>query len=180
MKNSNLPFPFAEAMHVISQALVQFILASFTNGNFENEDLHNIASQLKSTHYDCTEMTENNLKNLNQVSKCNIAPENLEVNHFRQEINATVCRVKYQSEQWHFGSGDNSSTDAHHAGITTDLTITASQCGTIMNLNFFPQSKMFSKTENILLNDTSYLEIKFTGLPSPERATLFTFRPSLL
>ena len=67
-----------------------------------------IASQLKVTHYDCGEMTGNNFYALNQVSQCNIAPENLEVSrakitmytkHFRQEINATVCRVKYQSEQ---------------------------------------------------------------------------------
>ena len=31
---------------------------------------------------------------------------------FRQEIKATVCRVKYQSGQWHCGSGDDSSMDA--------------------------------------------------------------------
>ena len=52
--------------------------------------------------------------------------------HFRQEINATVCRVKYQSEQWHSGFGDDSSMDAHHTGgITIDLTVTASQCRTL-------------------------------------------------
>ena len=83
-------------------------------------------------------MTENNLCVLNQVAQCNIAPENLEVSrakitrytkYFRQEINATVCRVKYQSEQWHCGLGDDSSMDAHHTGgITIDLIVTASQC----------------------------------------------------
>ena len=52
--------------------------------------------------------------------------------HFRQEINATVCRVKYHKEQWHCGFGDDSSMDAHHTGgITIDLTITASQCRTL-------------------------------------------------
>ena len=86
-------------------------------------------------------MTENNLYAFNQVSQCNIAPENLEISrakitmytkHFRQKINATVCRVKYQSEQWHCGSGDNSCMDAHHTGgITIDLTVTASQCRTL-------------------------------------------------
>ena len=35
---------------------------------------------------------------------------------------------------------------------------------TLMNFNFFPQSKMFSKTENLLLNDALYLEIKFTDI----------------
>ena len=117
MKSSTLPFPFAKAMDVINQVLFLFILASFTNGKFENADFQKMASQLKVTHYDCGEMTENNLYALNQVSKCNIASENLEVirskitmytKHFRQEINATVCRIKYQSEQWHCGFGDDS------------------------------------------------------------------------
>ena len=87
-------------------------------------------------------MTENNLYALKQVSKCTIAPENLEVNraivtmytkHFLpQKINATVCRVKYQSEQWLCGFGDHSSMDAcHTGGITIDLTVTASQCKTL-------------------------------------------------
>ena len=99
-------------MDVINQVLFLIILASFINGKLENADLQKIASQLKVTHYDCGEMTENNFYVLNQVSKCNIAPENLEVSrakitrytkHFRREINATVCRVNYQSEQWHCG-----------------------------------------------------------------------------
>ena len=123
-------------MDVINQVLFLIILATFTNVKLENADLQKIASQLKLTHYDCGEMTENKLCALNQVSKCNIAPENLEVSrakitmytkHFRQKINATVCRVKYQSEQWHCGFGD-----AHHTGgITIDLTVTASQCRTL-------------------------------------------------
>ena len=102
-----------------------------------------MASQLKITHYDCREMTEKNLYALNQVSKCNIAPGNLEVSrakitmytkHFRQEINATVCRIKYQNQEWHCGFGDNSSMDAHDTGgITMDLTVTASQYKTLVN-----------------------------------------------
>ena len=127
-KNSTLPFPFAKAMDVITQVLFLITLVTFTNGKLENADLHKIASQLKITHYDFRKMTVHNFYALNQVSKCNIASENLQVKKtFRQEINATVCRVKYQSEQWHWGFGDDSSIDAHHAGITTDLTITASQ-----------------------------------------------------
>ena len=51
---------------------------------------------------------------------------------------------------------------------------------TLMNFDFFPHSKMFSKTENFLLNDALYLEIKFTDQPNPESATPFTLRPSLL
>ena len=121
MENSTLHFPFANAMDIENQVLFQIILASFSNGNLANAHLHNIASQLKGTHYDCGEMTEKNLYALNQVSKCNIAHENLGVSkakitlytkYFRQEIKATVCRVKYQSGQWHYGSGDDSSMDA--------------------------------------------------------------------
>ena len=88
-------------------------------------------------------MTENNLYALNQLSKCTIAPENLQVSkvkltkytkHFRREINATFCRVKYQKEQWHCGFGEDSGMDFHHAGgITIDLTVTASQCRTLVN-----------------------------------------------
>ena len=112
MENSTLPFPFAKAMDVTNQVLFLIILASFSNGKLENADLQKLASQLKVTHYDCGEMTEKNLYALNQVSKCNIAPENIEVKrakitmytkHLRQEINATVCRVKHQSEQGHCG-----------------------------------------------------------------------------
>ena len=64
-------------MDVINQVLFINILASFTNGKLENADLQKIASQLKVTYYDCGEMTENNLYALNQISQCNIAPENL-------------------------------------------------------------------------------------------------------
>ena len=141
MKNSTQSIPFGKAMDFIKQVLFINILASFTDGNLENADLQKIASQLKMTHFDGGEMTENNLYALNQVSNCNIAPENREVSrakitmytkHFRQEINATVCRVKYHSEQWHCGCGDDSSMDAHHTGgITIDLTETASQCRTL-------------------------------------------------
>ena len=66
-------------MDVINQVLFLNTLARFTNGKLENADLQKMASQLKVTHYDCGEMTDNNLYALNQVSQCNFAPENLEV-----------------------------------------------------------------------------------------------------
>ena len=54
--------------------------------------------------------------------------------HFRQEVNATVGRVKYESEQWHCCFRDDSSMDAHHVGGTTiDLTVTPLQCRTLEN-----------------------------------------------
>ena len=109
-----------------NQDLFQIILARFTNGKLADADLHNRASQLKVTHYDCGQITENNLYALNQVSKCNIAPDNLEVSRakitmytkpFRQEIKATDCRVKYQIGKWHCVSGDDSSMDATNTSI---------------------------------------------------------------
>ena len=178
IKHSTLPLPFAKAIGVISQVLFLIILASFTNGKLKNADLHNTASQLKVTHYDFREMTENNLYALNQVSKCNLAPENLKVSkHFRQEINATVGRVKHWSEEWHWVFRGDSGLDAHHAGIKTDLTITASQCRTLTKSNFFSHTKMFSKTEDFPSKNTFYLEIKFTNLPNPEGATPTTSQP---
>ena len=54
---------------------------------------------------------------------------------------------------------------------------TREPCPTLTNFNFFPQSKMFSKTENFLLKNTSYLEIEFTDLPDPEGATPTTSQP---
>ena len=102
-------------------------------------------------------MTENFLYDLNHVSKCNISPENLEVSRakitintkdFRQEISATVCRVKSHSEQWHCGFGDISDMDTHHAGgIIIDLTDTASQYSTLAN-----GSSVTLKEETLELN----------------------------
>ena len=48
---------------------------------------------------------------------------------------------------------------------------------TLMKFNFFPHSKMFSKTENFLFDNTLYLEIKFTDLPDPEGAIPSSFNP---
>ena len=143
MRHSILPFPFAKGTVVKNQVLLLNIFASFTKSNLENADLQKIASLLKVTRYDCGEMTENILYALNQVSNCNTAPAKLEINrakitiytkHFRQEMNATVCGVRNQSEQWHCDFGENSSMDAHHTGgMTIDLTVTASQCRALEN-----------------------------------------------
>ena len=84
-------------MDVINQVLFLIILASFTNGKTENADLQKTFSQLKVTHYDCGEKTENNLYALNHVSKCNIAPENLEVS--RAKITMYTKRFRQKSTQ---------------------------------------------------------------------------------
>ena len=124
------------------------------------------------TYYDCREMTENNLYALNQVPNVVLLLRTSKsVKIFRHEINATVRRIRHHSEQWDRGFGDDSSMNAHHAGITTDWFITACQGRTIKNFNFYPHSKIFSKTENFLLDNTLYLEMKLTNLADPEGAT---------
>ena len=66
--------------------------------------LDDIAPTVTVSHYDCSEMSENNLYSLNQVKPCNVAPENIDMSHakvkmytkhFRTEINATICSVKH-------------------------------------------------------------------------------------
>ena len=39
-----------------------------------------IAPSVQVSHYDCSEMTENNLYSLNQVKPCNMAPQNIQIN----------------------------------------------------------------------------------------------------
>ena len=48
---------------------------------------------------------------------------------------------------------------------------------TLMLFNFFPHSKMFSKTEIFLLDNTLYLEMKFTNQSDPEGAKLSSSNP---
>ena len=98
MKNSTLPFPFAKAMDVINQVLFLNILARITNGKLENADLQKIASQLKVTHYDSGETTENNLYALNQVSIRNISPENLEVSRAKNhDVHKTLSTTNQRN-----------------------------------------------------------------------------------
>ena len=91
-------------------------------------NLASVAKKLRVTHFDYA---------LNQVEQCNVAPENLEVSrasvtlntkHFRRTINATMCRVKHQSEEWHCGYHDHSSMSTLHDGITSDLSLSPETC----------------------------------------------------
>ena len=62
------------------------------------------------------------------------------------------------------------------SGIMYFRKLTREPCPTLTTFNFFAPSKMFSKTENFLLNNTLYLEIKFTNLPETKGATPSTFQ----
>ena len=96
-----------------------------------------IAPSVKVSHYDCMEMTENNLYSLNQVKPCNMAPQNIEMNdvkltmytkHFRTEINATISRIKHQRNKFHCGMHDHTSMDIGQPQITSDIDLTHEQC----------------------------------------------------
>ena len=79
-------------------------------------------------------MTQNKLYALNQVEQCNVAPEvsrasvTLYTKHFLRTINATMCRVKHQSEEWHCGHHDHFSMSILHNGITSDLSLSPETC----------------------------------------------------
>ena len=96
-----------------------------------------IAPTIMVTHYDCSEMTENNLYSLNQVKPCNLSPENIELStasvnfytqHFRTEINATICSVKHQRNRYFCGVGDHASIDVNQPQITSYLDLSPTQC----------------------------------------------------
>ena len=96
-----------------------------------------IARSVQVFHYDCSEMTENNLYSLNQVKPCNMAPQIIQMNdvkltmytkHFRTEINARICRIKHQRNNFHCGMHDHTSMDIEQPQITRDIDLTPEQC----------------------------------------------------
>ena len=99
--------------------------------------LDDIAPSVQVSHYDCSEMTENNLYSLNQVKPCNMAPQNIQMNdvkltmyttHFRTEVNATICRIKHQRNKFYCGMHDHTSMDIEQPQITNDINLTPEQC----------------------------------------------------
>ena len=118
--------------------------------------IEDLAPTIKVSHYDCSEMTENNLYSLNQVKPCNMAPENVEVSqatislytkHFRTTINATMCRIKHQRNRYYCGMHDHTSMDNEQEQITSDLDLTPEQCRTLAKggeLQFFKEEQKVS------------------------------------
>ena len=100
-------------------------------------DADQVAKNLKMSHFNCGEITENTLYALKQVRQCHITPEESEISqtkiilstkHFRKELNATKCRIQDQREKWHCGHNDHSNIDHTIAGITSDLVMSPEQC----------------------------------------------------
>ena len=100
-------------------------------------DAEQVAKNLEFSHFDCGPMTENTLYALNQVRQGHITPEEQKISltkiilytkHFREELNATKCRIQHQREKWRCGHNNHSSTDHTMARITSDLVTSPEQC----------------------------------------------------
>ena len=115
--------------------LVIFILMLSINLIYADKKqpiLDDIAPTVTDSHYNCSEMSENNLYSLNQVKPCNVAPENIDMSYakikmytksFRTEINATICSVKHQRNRLYCGMNDHSSIDIKQKTITSYLNL---------------------------------------------------------
>ena len=98
----------SEMMAIIKRDIFFLILNISLCDKYEPKP-HDIAPSVQVSHYDCSAMTENNLYSLNQVKPCNMAVQNIQMNdvklimytkHFRTEINATMCRIKHQGNNF--------------------------------------------------------------------------------
>ena len=123
-------------MAILECVIFLLILNISTCDKYEPK-LDDIAPSVQVSHYDCSEMTENNLYSLNQVKPCNMAPQNIQMNdvkltmytkHFRTEINATICRIKHQRNKFYCGMHDHTSMDIEQPQITSDIDLTPEQC----------------------------------------------------
>ena len=95
-----------------------------------------IAPSVQVSHYDCSEMTENNLYLLKQVKLCNMEPQNIQTNdvkptmyskHVRTEIKAIICRIKQQRNKINCGMHDHKIMDIDHPQMTSDIDLTPEQ-----------------------------------------------------
>ena len=95
-----------------------------------------IAPSVQVSHYDCSEMTEKNLYSINQVKPCNLAPQNIQMKdvkltmyteHFRTQINATICRIKHQRNKLYCGVLDQTNMDIEQPQITSDIDLSPEQ-----------------------------------------------------
>ena len=123
-------------MAIIDCVIIILIINNSICEKYETKP-DDIATSVQVSHYDCSEMTENNLYSLNQVKPCNMAPQNIQMNdvkltmytkHFRTEISATICRIKHQRNKFHCGIHDHTSMDIEQPQITSDIDLTPEQC----------------------------------------------------
>ena len=161
-------------------------------------DIDQVAENLKVSHFDCGETTENTLSAQNQVRLCHITPEELGISqtkiilytkHFRKEPNATECRIQDQREKWLCGHNNHSSIDHTIAGTTNDLVISPELCRSLAKGKMIYLADQFLRVEYdtknpIVLTDGSTSDNnrnhskssscinRDTFLPHMQRATL--------
>ena len=126
----------SEKMAIIECVIFLLILNISICDKYEPKP-DDIAPSVQISHYDCSEMTENNLYSLNQVKPSKMAPKNVQVNyvkltiytkHFRTEINGTYCRIKHQRNKFYCGMLDHRSMDIEQPQIRSDIDLTPEQC----------------------------------------------------
>ena len=67
-----------------------------------------IAPSVRVSHYECSEMKENNLYSLNQVEPCNMAPQNFEMN----DVKLTTFKKHFEPKSLlQFAESSNKETD---------------------------------------------------------------------
>ena len=115
------------------------------------------APSVQLSHYDCSELTENNLYSSNQVDSCNMAPQNIEMNdvkltmftkHLQTEMNATICWIKHQRNKFCTGMHDHTSMDIVQPQVTREIDLTPEQCkqaSKVRSLTIFDQKLIFEK-----------------------------------
>ena len=126
----------SEKMVIIECVIFLLILNNSICDKYEHKP-DDIAPSVQVSHYNCNEMTENNLYLLNQIKPCNMALQNVQMNdvkltmytkHFRTEINAAICRIKHQRNKFYCGMHDHTSMDIERQQITSDVDLTPEQC----------------------------------------------------
>ena len=97
----------------------------------------NVSHTLKVTHYDCSEISENEMYSLNQIGTCDISLENTIVaqskiqvyqRSFRTVLTATMCRVKALPIRFNCGMYSHSSIVHNQNMITYDKIVTPEAC----------------------------------------------------
>ena len=70
----------------IIECIIFFLKLNYSTCDKYEPKRDDIAPSVQVSHYDCSEMTENNFYSLNQVEPCNMAPQRFQMNEVKQTI----------------------------------------------------------------------------------------------
>ena len=146
----------SEKMAIIEYVILPLMLnISFDDKKEPKPD--DIALSVQVFHYDCSEMTENDLYSLNQIKPCNMAPVKIQMTdvklsmytkHFWTEIIATICKIEHQRNEIYCEMHDQTSMDIEQPQITSGIDLTPEQCKQASegkSLNLFDHKLFFWK-----------------------------------